>query len=649
METETILERIQSPKDLKRLDIPQLQQLAQEIREYIISTLSETGGHLAPSLGVVELTLALHYIFDSPKDKIVWDVGHQSYAHKIITGRREAFRHIRQEGGISGFPKMSESEHDAFGVGHASTAISAAFGMVCARDLRGEKFHVMAVVGDGALTGGLAYEGLNNAGASGKDFIVILNDNSMSISPNVGAMAKYLTNLITNPIYNKIKAEIWDFTGKFERMGPRIRYAARRLEEGLKSFVMPGLLFERLGFRYLGPIDGHNFEDLFRTLQEIKQLHGPILLHVLTKKGKGYKPAENNASVFHGLGRFDKETGQVIKIDSAPTYTQIFGQTICDLAALQPNLIAITAAMALGTGLDRFAAQYPERFFDVGIAEGHAVTFAAGLATRGLKPVVAIYSTFLQRAYDHILHDVCLQNLPVIFALDRAGLVGDDGPTHHGVFDLAYLRTIPNMTIMVPKDENELRQMLYTAVYFGNGPIAIRYPRGMGENVPLSEGFVALPMGRSEVIKPAETITIIALGPMVHRALTAAELLAETDGLRVGVINARFIKPLDTDLLDTVVSSARLILTVEEGTMMGGLGSAVAEYLADKHIHNIRLVRLGLPDQFMGQGNREVMLHQVGLDVEGIVRVIRQHLSEQGLKVRRIRDLFKLTKTSKHA
>ncbi|MBN2356609.1 1-deoxy-D-xylulose-5-phosphate synthase [candidate division KSB1 bacterium] len=641
-----LLDRIQSPQDIKDLDMAHLEQLAREIREYIVSTLSETGGHLAPSLGVVELTLALHQVFDSPVDKIVWDVGHQSYAHKIITGRREAFLRIRQEGGISGFPKISESEHDAFGVGHASTAISAAFGMACARDLVGDDYHVMAVVGDGALTGGLSYEGLNNAGASGKNLIVILNDNSMSISPNVGAMAKYLTNIIANPLYNKIKSEIWDFTGKFQKMGPRIRYAARRLEEGLKSFVMPGVLFERLGFRYFGPIDGHNFDDLLPTLTVIKELNGPILLHVLTKKGKGFKPAEKNASVFHGLGRFDKKTGSPIKSSATLTYTQVFGKTICDLAEQHPNLVAITPAMALGTGLDRFAEQFPQRFYDVGIAEGHAVTFAAGLASRGIRPVVAIYSTFLQRAFDHVIHDVCLQNLPVIFALDRAGLVGDDGPTHHGVFDLAYLRTIPNLTIMVPKDENELRQMLYTAVSFIHGPVAIRYPRGYGENVPISEQFTPLPIGKSEQVKKGNTIAVIAVGPLVHRAQTAADILHHEDGTRIEVINARFIKPLDRDMLKKVAKDMKLVITLEEGTLMGGLGSSISEFFIDQNLQTIRLIRCGLPDEFMGQGNRDTMLKKLGLDAEGIAATVRQGLLQNNFhKSKRIRDLFKLSKS----
>jgi len=641
----SLLSQIDSPQDLRRLDVAQLQELAAEIRAYIISTLSETGGHLAPSLGVVELTLVLHREFDTPRDKIVWDVGHQSYAHKIITGRREQFRMIRQEGGISGFPKPSESIYDAFGVGHASTSISAAFGMACARDLKGEKYRIAAVLGDGALSGGLAYEGLNNAGASGKNILVVLNDNSMSISPNVGAMSKYLTNLISNPIYNRIKGEIWDFTGRFERMGPRLRWAARRLEEGLKAIVTPGLLFERLGFRYFGPIDGHDIAELSRTLSEIKDLSGPILLHVFTKKGKGYQPAEENAPVFHGLGKFDVETGSPLRTSAAPTYTEVFGHTILDLAEQKANLVAVTAAMSIGTGLERFAQKYPGRFYDVGIAEGHAVTFAAGLASQGMLPVVAIYSTFLQRAIDHLVHDVCLQNLPVIFCIDRAGLVGDDGPTHHGVFDIAFLRAIPNLTLMAPKDEEELRHMLYTAVHFCTGPVAIRYPRGAGENVPPVNGYQRLETGRSERIEKGTGILLLAIGPQVHRALEAAQTLRQEDDLQPEVINARYVKPLDHDLLDRAVEEFKLIVTMEEGTLAGGFGSVVADYLADHHHLGPELLRLGLPDRFLGQGNRNSMLAAAGLSPEKIVQAIRSSRSYSILhRPHKIRNLFKLAK-----
>ncbi|MBN2001339.1 1-deoxy-D-xylulose-5-phosphate synthase, partial [candidate division KSB1 bacterium] len=513
-----ILATINSPKDLKKLDIPQLSQLAREIREMIITTISQTGGHLAPSLGVVELTLVLHYLYNTPTDKIVWDVGHQAYAHKIITGRRDQFFTIRQTDGLSGFPNINESEYDAFGVGHASTAISAALGMACARDLSGDDYHVVAVVGDGALTGGLAYEGLNNAGASSRNIVVILNDNSMSISPNVGAMSKYLTTIISNPFYNRIKKEVWDLTGKLSTMGTKIRGAARRVEEGLKAFIVPGILFERFGFRYFGPVDGHNISSLVRLFREVKRINGPILVHMMTTKGKGFKPAEKNAPVFHGLGKFDVKTGEPIKNSDIPTFTNIFGQTVVEMAHQEPKLAAITAAMELGTGLKPFSQVFPDRFFDVGIAEEHAVTFSAGLAVSGIRPIAALYSSFLQRGYDQIIHDVALQKLPVIFALDRAGIVGDDGPTHHGIFDIAYLRTVPGLVLMVPKDEEELRQMLWTALSFSSGPVAIRYPRGQGVGVPLGQDFNVLPIGVSEVLQNGDDVAIIGVGPVLYQA-----------------------------------------------------------------------------------------------------------------------------------
>jgi 1-deoxy-D-xylulose-5-phosphate synthase len=644
-----ILPFINSPDDLKNLDIPALAQVAKEIRQYIVSTVCETGGHLAPSLGVVELTLVLHHVYNTPSDKIVWDVGHQAYAHKIITGRRDQFRTIRQHGGISGFPKTNESPYDAFGAGHASTAISAAFGMACARDLSGENHKIVTVVGDGALTGGLAYEGLNNAGASGRDLVVVLNDNSMSISPNVGAISKYLTNVIANPLYNKIKNEIWDITGKFSTMGPRIRWAARRMEEGLKSFVMPGLLFERLGFRYFGPIDGHNIAALLHIFREVKSLKGPILVHVLTKKGKGYKPAEENASIFHGLGKFDPDTGQPISTGNIPTYTKIFGDTVVEMAKKDQAIVTITAAMALGTGLSAFAQQFPNRFFDVGIAEEHAVTFAAGLAIQGYRPIVAIYSSFLQRSYDQIIHDVALQNLPVIFAIDRAGLVGDDGPTHHGTFDLAFLRTIPNMVIMAPKDEEELRHTLWTALQYHDGPVAIRYPRGCGEGVVLTENFQTLPIGESEVVQHGTGVAILGIGPVVHKAIAAAETLSREDGLSPEIINARFVKPVDRNMLDRIASQFKLIITLEEGIIKGGFGSEVAEYYAERKKH-IELIRCGIPDRFVDQGDKKILLDDLGLSAQGIVKTVRSSEAYQDLvKGRRFKELFKIGRQPKFA
>ncbi|MBN1541145.1 1-deoxy-D-xylulose-5-phosphate synthase [candidate division KSB1 bacterium] len=616
-----LLPSLQGPCDVKKLSVPEMAQLAREIRDYIITTLSNTGGHLAPSLGVVELTVALHYIFDTPRDKIVWDVGHQAYAHKIITERRESFCTIRQTGGISGFPKISESAHDAFGVGHASTAISAALGMATARDLSGDDYHVVAVVGDGALTGGLAYEGLNNLGASGKNLIVILNDNSMSISPNVGAMAKYLTTIISNPFYNRVKTEIWNLTGRFDRMGDHIRWGARRLEESLKNFVMPGLLFERLGLRYFGPIDGHHIAELLRVLREVRNLQGPILVHVLTKKGKGFKPAEENAPIFHGLGKFDPQTGIPVTESTVPTFTHIFGRTAMELAEKDPRVVAITAAMAIGTGLSAFATRFPERFFDVGIAEGHAVTFSAGLASQGYRPIVALYSSFLQRGYDHVIHDVALQNLPVIFALDRAGLVGDDGPTHHGVFDLAYLRHIPNLVVMAPRDENELRHMFFTALQITDRPCAIRYPRGRAIGIPLSEPQV-LELGKSQVIQFGQQICLLAVGPLVYSALDAAAEIKKRHGLTISVVDARFIKPLDEELLNHIIEEFHCLVTLEEGVLAGGFGSAVAEFVADNSAESLELIRLGIPDRFVEQGDRSLLLDAVDLSPAAIVRAI---------------------------
>jgi 1-deoxy-D-xylulose-5-phosphate synthase len=606
-------------------------QLTRELREYILETVSHTGGHLAPSLGVVELTLALHHIFESPRDKIVWDVGHQAYAHKILTGRRDAFPTVRQHEGISGFPKPSESEHDAFGVGHASTAISAALGMACARDLKGDTNHVIAVVGDGALTGGLAFEGLNNAGASGKNLIVILNDNSMSISPNVGALSRYLTNLISNPLYNRFKDEIWALTGRLDRMGDRIRWATRRLEESIKNVIMPGLLFERLGFRYFGPVDGHNLSSLVRFFQEVKRLNGPILVHVQTKKGRGFKPAEDNASIFHGLGRFDRKTGQVIKTSTAPSYTRVFGDSLVSRAQENDRLVAITAAMSIGTGLTRFSETFPDRFFDVGIAEGHAVTFAAGLASQGYHPVAAIYSSFLQRAYDHVIHDVALQNLPVIFAIDRAGLVGDDGPTHHGVFDIAFLRSIPELVVMAPKDEEELRHCLYTAERYKSGPVAIRYPRGQGEGVELSSEWHELPMGRAEVVRKGDHIVLLAVGPLVHRALEAAESLEQDSGVSVQVVNARYIKPLDTGLIDQLADRFECMITLEEGVLQGGFGSAVLEHLTEQGKLTLEFKQVGIPDHFVDQGSVSILHDELGLSARGICQVVRDRKTYRSL------------------
>jgi len=640
----SLLSQVNSPEDIRFFDVPQLAQLAKELREYIISTVATTGGHLAPSLGVIELTIVLHYLFDTPHDKIVWDVGHQTYAHKIITHRRDEFQTIRQYRGLSGFPKISESEYDAFGVGHASTSISAALGMACARDLKDQNYKVLSVIGDGALTGGLAYEGLNNAGASGRDIVVILNDNSMSISPNVGAISKYLTSIISNPIYNRIKNDVWDMTGKFDNMGSLIRRLVRRIEESMKAFITPGVLFERLGFRYLGPVDGHNIAGLIHLFREVKKFKGPILVHLLTKKGKGYEPAEKNASIFHGLGKFDRVTGTPFKKEGTPSYTQVFGKSVIKLASKNEKIVAITAAMQLGTGLAEFAELYPDRFFDVGIAEGHAVSFAAGLASQDLKPVCAVYSSFLQRAYDMVIHDVALQKLPVVFAIDRAGLVGDDGPTHHGVYDIAFLRSIPNMTIMAPKDEEELRHMLYTAVNFNEGPISIRYPRGLGQGVELSDRFEQLPIGKSEIVQRGRDIAIIALGPLLYRALDAAATLREKFGLHATVINARFVKPVDEEMLIKVAAKHGLVVTLEDGVIKGGFGSQVAEFYGDQ-FRDVELKCLGIPDKFVEHGTPAILRDLCGLSSAGILKTIHDSSFFQNLPVQ-MTDTYKQSKAS---
>jgi 1-deoxy-D-xylulose-5-phosphate synthase len=620
-----ILETIDSPQDIQKLGIPKLVKLAGEIRDVILSVVSKSGGHLAPSLGTVELTLALHYVFDAPRDKIIWDVGHQTYTHKIITGRRKEFETLGQYLGLAKFPKGIESPYDAYGTGHASTSVSSALGMVCARDLQGETYAVIAVIGDGALSGGLAFEGLNNAGELGKDMIVILNDNEMSISKNVGALSRYMTNLISAPLYNRLKSDIWQLTGKFSTVGKRFQAIVHRIDEGLKGLIVPGMLFEELGFRYFGPIDGHNITQLIRTFRHIRSLSGPIFVHVLTKKGKGYKYAEEDAPRFHGVSPFERSTGTVVAKSSVPTYTSVFGRALTALAEKDPRIVGITAAMSDGTGLHRFAKRFPDRFYDVGIAEQHAVTFAAGLATRGYRPVTAIYSTFLQRAYDQVVHDVALQKLPVVFALDRAGLVGEDGPTHHGTFDLSYMRHIPHMVVMAPKDENELQHLLKTALTYEDGPSILRYPRGCGIGVPLDQEFRAIPIGASEVLREGSDAYLLAVGSMVVPCLEAASML-ETDGYSVGVVNMRFIKPLDRDRIHEVLQRTKRLVTVEENVLAGGFGAAVQEYILDTGLTGVRVKRLGLPDQFIEHGKRSVLLQVLGLDSEGIARTLKEEL-----------------------
>ncbi len=618
-----ILDTINSPADVKRLSIPELKQLAEEIRQFLISVISRTGGHLAPNLGVVELSLALHRVFSTPEDKIVFDVGHQSYIHKILTGRREAFATLRQYGGLSGFPKRTESEHDAFGTGHSSTSISAALGMAVARDLQGADYDVVAVIGDGSMTGGMAFEALNNAGTLHKKMIVVLNDNEMSISKNVGAMSEYLYQLRTGETYNKIKNDLEGWLKNVD-FGSDVLKALRRLKGSVKYLMVPTSIFEELGFTYLGPVDGHDVEGLIDILQAARKINGPVMVHVLTKKGKGYKPAEESPNKFHGTGPYEIATGKKITNPNAPiTYTEVFGKTITELADADKKIVGITAAMPDGTGLTTFAKAHSERFFDVGIAEQHAVTSAAGIAAAGFKPVAAIYSSFLQRAYDSVLHDICIQKLHVTLCLDRAGLVGDDGYTHHGVFDYAFLRSIPNMTIMSPKDENELRHMLKTAVDF-DGPISIRYPRGSGVGVDISEPVHTLPVGKAEVLHEGKDVCIWAIGSMVQSALDAADALAER-GISVGVVNMRFAKPLDAELLFECAQKYGKLVTMEEGVLAGGVGSAVLEALNSKQLlQQCQVLTLGIPDEFVLHGDKKLLFRDLALDVPAIVKQITE-------------------------
>lgn len=619
MAEKNLLETINSPEDVKKLSVAQLEQLAQEIRQLLISVISRTGGHLAPNLGVVELTLALHKVFSTPKDKLVFDVGHQAYIHKIITGRREQFSTLRQYGGLSGFPKRSESEHDAFGTGHSSTSISAALGMACARDLQGEDYNVVAIIGDGSMTGGMAFEALNNAGTLHKKMIVVLNDNEMSISKNVGAMSEYLYQLRTGETYNKIKNDIEDWL-KNKEFGSDVLKAIRRLKGSVKYLMVPTSIFEELGFTYLGPVDGHDLHSLLEVLQAAKKIDGPVMVHVLTKKGKGYKPAEDSPNKFHGTGPFDVATGKKITKPGAPvTYTEVFGKTLTELADKDEKIVGITAAMPDGTGLNIFAQAHHERFFDVGIAEQHAVTAAAGMAAAGMKPVTAIYSTFMQRAYDSVLHDICMQKLHVTMCLDRAGLVGDDGYTHHGVFDYAYLRSIPNMTMMAPKDENELRHMLKTALDF-DGPVSVRYPRGSGLGVDTTEHMHSLPIGKAEVLREGQDVCFWAIGSMVQPALEAAEQLA-AQGIAAGVVNMRFAKPLDEELLVEHAQRYGKIITLEEGVLAGGVGSAILETLNQRELlEGCEVLCLGIPDEFVMHGDKKLLFKDLGLDTPAIVR-----------------------------
>jgi len=624
-----MLDQIKSTRDVKKLDLEELETLCQEIREEILLTVSKTGGHLASSLGVVEMTAVLHYVFDFPRDKVVWDVGHQSYAHKLLTGRRDRFHTLRQYEGISGFPKRDESPYDAFDSGHSGTSISSALGMAEARRLKGEEGRIIAVIGDGSMTAGLAFEGLNQAGHIDQDLIVILNDNEMSISRNVGALSSYLNRLMTGELVNRFRNDMKDFLETLPGIGKSVLRFAKQAEESVKGFLMPGLLFEELGMKYIGPIDGHRLDYLIETFQNIKKLKGPILVHVVTKKGKGYPPAERNPDLFHGVPPFIIETGE-LRNDSKkkpPTYTEVFGETLCQLAKENKRLVAITAAMQSGTGLEEFSRRFPERFYDIGIAEQHAVTFAAGLALEGMKPVVAIYSTFLQRAYDQVLQDVCLQNLPVTFALDRGGIVGEDGPTHHGLFDFSYLRHIPNMIVMVPKDENEFQHMIKTATEWPM-PVAFRYPRGRGEGARREMPLRSIDMGKGEVLRTGEDIVIIAIGSTVYPSLRAAERLAEV-GIQAAVINSRFLKPLDGDLLCDWAKRTGKVLTVEENVIQGGFGSAVLELFQEKGLFSIPVKRLGIPDTFVEHGPQALLREKYGIDEKGIFKGVESMFEEE--------------------
>ncbi|PSJ18606.1 1-deoxy-D-xylulose-5-phosphate synthase [Nitrosomonas supralitoralis] len=611
-----LLDTINLPFQLRELDQKKLPQFAKELRSFLIDSVAKTGGHLSSNLGTVELTIALHYVFNTPHDQLVWDVGHQTYAHKILTGRRNGMNKLRMQDGLAGFPRRDESEYDAFGTAHSSTSISAALGMAVAAQLNRSDRRAIAIIGDGAMSAGMAFEALNNAGVMDANLLVILNDNDMSISRPVGALNNYLAKLMSGRFYATARRAGEKVLG----VVPTVLELAKRAEEHVKGMVTPSTLFEEFGFNYIGPIDGHDLDVLITTLNNIKQLDGPQFLHVVTRKGAGYKVAEEDPILYHGVGKFDPKKGIISKSNGKPTYTQIFGDWLCDMAAQDSRLIGVTPAMREGSGLVRFSQEYPERYFDVGIAEQHAVTFAAGAACDGLKPVVAIYSTFLQRAYDQLIHDVAIQSLPVVFAIDRAGLVGADGPTHAGSFDLTYLRCIPNMTVMAPADENECRQMLYTAFKLDT-PTAVRYPRGTGPGIQVQKNMQALPIGRGEIRRQGEKVALLAFGSMLTPCLGAG------DELNATVVNMRFIKPLDDELVALLVASHDLLVTVEENTVMGGAGSAVIESLNSQRIQ-VRVLQLGLPDIFIEQGDHAQMLADCGLNSSGIIKSVRAALSE---------------------
>jgi 1-deoxy-D-xylulose-5-phosphate synthase len=630
---------------LKRLSRSDLPILANEIREVIINTVSKNGGHLASNLGAVELAIAIQYVFNTPKDKVIWDVGHQAYAHKLLTGRYNQFNTLRQYKGLSGFTRISESPHDALTTGHCSTSISAGLGMACAKHLKNEAGKVVAIIGDGSMTAGLAYEGLNQAGDLRKDLIIILNDNNMSISPNVGALSSFLSRAFSAKKMQEIFKDLGDFLRSLPKIGGDVYQIAKRSKNSFKTFVTPGMLFEAFGLEYFGPINGHNLNHLIDILNNLKSLREPVLLHVKTKKGKNYQPAENNPVYFHGCGSFDIETGRCLdKKCSIPTYTEIFGHTLHNLAENNQHVVAITAAMRDGTGLGKFSEAFPDRFFDVGIAEQHAVTFAAGLAVEGYKPVVAIYSTFLQRAYDQILHDVCLEALPVVFAVDRAGIVGEDGSTHQGLFDLSYLRSLPNMVVMAPKDENELRHMIKTAIDH-NGPIAIRYPRGTATGVDTGEKLQSLPIGKAEILQNGDDILILAIGRLVGEALAAQSRLMEW-GILATVVNCRFIKPLDTELICSLASKIPRIITVEENIRQGGFGSAVLECLCEEGMTGFRIERIGITDTFVEHGPQDYLRSKYGVDASAIVKAAIKLFNEDSRQTSRLKSVDDLSLTA---
>ncbi|MGB8954396.1 MAG: 1-deoxy-D-xylulose-5-phosphate synthase [Tumebacillaceae bacterium] len=621
-----LLNQVNTPSDIKHFSVDQMKQLADEIREFLIENLAVTGGHFGSNLGVVELTLALHQVYESPKDKIIWDVGHQAYVHKILTGRKHLFPTLRKYKGLSGFPKRAESEHDMFDVGHSSTSISAAVGYAVARDMEKSDHKVVAVIGDGAMTGGMAFEALNHAGHLKTDMLVVLNDNEMSIAPNVGAMSDYLTKLRVDPTYTNMKKDIASLLHKIGDFGDKTAKVLERFKDSVKYFMVPGMLFEEFGFTYIGPIDGHDVPQLLKYLNKAKRTKGPVLLHVITQKGKGYAVAADAPDKMHSVSKgfnviAKGDAPKVVK-KSPPSYPNVFTDTMIKMAEQDPDLVAITPAMPDGSGLTRFAKLFPDRFHDVAIAEQHAATFAAALACGGKKPVLAIYSTFLQRAYDQVIHDISIQNLPVVIAIDRAGLVGNDGETHQGAFDVSFLRCIPNMTIMAPKDENEFQHMLHTAKEYRNGPVAVRYPRGEGLGVPMDEMLKVLPIGKSETVREGKDIAILALGPMVHVAEQAAEVLA-AEGMEVRVVNMRFAKPLDEDLLLELANQGTRIITLEEAAVAGGMGSAILEFYARHRITGIDLFPLGLPDRFIEHGSPQELLDSIGLNMATLVEFVK--------------------------